>query len=147
MRKLVPVTLAGLMLVTSGYAAAVTQVVTERGVTYVSGGVGDDDQEKLLAEQKNFNLKLLFTLNEGNYVADVNVVVSDAKGNMVIEHLAQGPFFMAKLPPTQYTVSATYEGKTITRRVRISSDRLHTEHLRWPSNPATDFVISRADKQ
>lgn len=149
MGKIVPFTLAGLIglacIQTSSAIEAVA--VTDRGITYVSGGVGEDAEAMLLAQQKNFNLKLLFTLHEGNYLADVNVVVSDARGDKVIEHVADGPFFMAKLPHGQYIVTATYEGKTLTRKVRIGSDRLHTEHLRWPRNPETDFVIARSNRE
>jgi hypothetical protein len=143
MRKLISAALASLMLVAYGHASAASG--TAQGVQFVSGGVGEDSEAKLKAEQKNFNLKLLLTLNEGNYLADVNVVVTDAKGNKVIEHVAEGPFFLAKLPAGQYTVAATYEGKTQTRRVSVGSG-LQTVHLRWPKNAETDFVVLHSGK-
>jgi len=143
MRKIASIALAGLVFAVSSHWAASSGEITRGGITYVSGGVGVDAEEQLLARQKNFNLKLLFTLVEGNYLADVNVALADAKGNKLLEHLADGPFFMAKLPEGQYTVSATYEGKTQTRRVNVGAGGLHTVHLRWPSNPDTDFVVSK----
>ncbi|OGA38340.1 MAG: hypothetical protein A3G24_14815 [Betaproteobacteria bacterium RIFCSPLOWO2_12_FULL_62_13] len=112
------------------------------GVSYVSGGIGENGQAQLMAREKEFNLKLVFTLVEGNYVADVNVLVKDAGGKTVVEHLANGPFFMARLPAGTYSVAATYEGKTQTRKIKVG-DRLHTEYLRWPSNPQTDFALPR----
>ena len=39
--------------------------------TYISGGIGETEQEQLVAREKEFNLKLVFSLIEGNYVADV----------------------------------------------------------------------------
>lgn len=113
-------------------------------VTHVSGGIGETEQESLRAQEKNYNLKLVFTLNEGNYLADVGVEVKDAAGKAVVTHVARGPFFLAKLSPGQYAVTATYEGRSITRNVRVAASGLRTEHLRWPSNPATDFVGSRS---
>ncbi len=90
------------------------------------------------------NLKLVFTLNEGNYVAGVNVGVTDGKGMTVVEDVADGPFFMAKLPAGNYTVTATYEGKTVTRKVQVGSRGMRTENFHWPSNPQTDNVtVSR----
>ena len=38
-----------------------------------------------------------------------------------------------------YTVTATYEGKPRTRKVTVGN-RLSTAYLRWPSDPAKDFV-------
>lgn len=142
MRKITAIALAGLLCAVSSHWAAATGNITRDGINYVSGGVGLDAEERLPEQQKNFNLKLMFTLVEGNYLADVNVVVADAKGNKLIKHLADGPFFMAKLPQGQYTVSATYEGNTQTRRVNVSTGHLNTVHLRWPRNPETDYVIS-----
>lgn len=110
---------------------------------YVSGGIGVAEQERLKAHEDVYNLKLVFTLVEGNYVADVRVLLKDAAGNTVIEDIAGGPFFMAKLAPGRYQVTATYEGKTVTRDVTVSDKRLRTEYLRWSSNPATDLAVSR----
>ena len=143
MRKITAIALMGILYALSSPWAAATGDVTRGGINYVSGGVGVDSEEQMLAQQKNFDLKLLFTLVEGNYLADVNVVVADAKGNKLIEHVADGPFFMAKLPDGQYTVTATYEGTSQTRRVNVSARHLNTVHLRWPKNPETDFVVSK----
>jgi hypothetical protein len=128
-------------------AQAAEQPAAQSGVNYTSGGVGVDSQDRLNARAREFNLKLIFTLNEGNYIADVNVVLTDAKGNKVVEHVADGPFFMAKLPAGQYNVAATYGGKTVTRKVSVGGSGLRTEHFRWPSNPATDVPLSREQTQ
>ena len=50
---------------------------------------------------------------------------------------------LAKLPSGQYTVAATYDGRTLTRRVGVAGKGLSTVHLRWPSNPETDFVVAQ----
>ena len=142
MRKIVPTIMASLMFVACGNSTTAPVTVTERGIIHVSGGVGEEEAAKLQALQSSFNLKLLFTLIEGNYLADVGVVITDAASNKVIDHTAQGPFFMAKLPAGRYTIAATYEGKTVSRGVTLSNGRLHTEHFRWPRNPDVDFVAS-----
>lgn len=112
------------------------------GVEYLSGGVGIDAQDRINERAKEFNLKLVFTLTEGNYVADVGVAVRDSKGRTVVEDTAEGPFFLAKLPAGQYTVAATYEGRTVTRKLQVGKG-LRTEYLRWPSNPETDSPLPR----
>ena len=119
-------------------ALAADRVAMVSSVPFVSGGIGFDEQQSLAARAREFNLKLLFTLNEGNYVADVGVVIRDARGTTVLQHEALGPFVMAKLPSGTYNVTATYEGRTHTRQVSVGNG-LRTEHFRWPSNPQTDF--------
>ena len=123
-------------------SATADQEVVRDGVKYVSGGVGTDSQERLESRVKEFNLKLVFTLNEGNYLADVGVIIKDATGKAVVEHIADGPFFLAKLPAGTYSASVTYDGKSQARKLRVS-ERLHTEYFRWARNPQADFPLSR----
>lgn len=142
MLRILQVSMVCALAATLPINAAADQEVNRDGVKYVSGGVGADSEARLSARAKEFNLKLLFTLNEGNYVADVGVTVADARGKTVIEHVADGPLFMARLPQGQYRVTASYEGRALTRKVAVGSG-LRTEHFRWPSNPAVDLPVSR----
>ena len=123
-------------------SATADQEVTRGGVKYVSGGVGTDSQERLDSRVKEFNLKLVFTLTEGNYLAHVGVIIKDAAGKTVVEHVADGPIFLAKLPAGTYSASVSYDGKSQARKIRVS-ERLHTEYFRWPANPQADFPLQR----
>lgn len=129
------------LLIAAG-AVPVQAAQTKSGadVAHISGGTGDASHESLKAREKEFNLKLVFTLVEGNYIADVNVAVKDAAGKSVLEATADGPIFMARLPAGLYTVGATYDGVAQTRKVKVS-DRLRTEYLRWPSKPGIDDPV------
>ena len=111
-------------------------------VSYVSGGIGADAIAELQAKEEQYNLKLVFSLIEGNYVADVNVVLRSAAGTVLLEHLAGGPIFMARVPAGKYSVTVTYQGNTQTRPIQLG-EKLHTEYFRWPSNPETDLPVSR----
>ncbi len=111
-------------------------------IPFVSGGIGADAIAALRAKEPQYNLKLVFSLIEGNYVADVTVVVKNAAGTVVVEHRAEGPIFMARLPAGNYTATVTYRGNTQTRPMKVG-EKLHTEYFRWPSNPETDLPVSR----
>lgn len=124
------------------FNAAADEEVIRDGVKYVSGGVGTDSQERLDSRVKEFNLKLVFTLHEGNYLADVGVAIKDAEGRSVVEHLADGPIFLAKLPAGIYTANVSYNGKAQARKIRVG-ERLRTEYFRWPATPEIDFPLSR----
>jgi len=129
------------------FAAALVLAISitahARSPEFISGGIGVAEQAELAAREKEFNLKLVFALNEGNYLADVGVVVADARGRKVIEDVAAGPLFLARLPAGSYTVTATHEGRTVTRKIGVAAAGLHTEYLRWPSDPSRDLPISR----
>jgi hypothetical protein len=118
---------------------AAERVQARGNVPVISGGVGEDSLARLQAREKEFNLKLVFTLVEGNYLADVGVTVSDAAGKTLAQHVTDGPIFMARLPAGTYLVTARYNGNAQTRKVSLRGDRLHTEYLRWPGNPQVDF--------
>ena len=142
------VMLAALGAVTFGLVhAAPEQVISRSGVTLVSGGIGVDSQQRLMALEPQFNLKLVFTLVEGNYVSDVNVSLRNAAGKVVVEHLADGPLMMAKLPAGSYSVHAVYESKTVVRKINLRDKRLHTEYLRWAGNPGVDFPLPPEHRQ
>ena len=119
------------------------KMATQNGVSFASGGIGIDSEQQLKAREKEFNLKLVFTLVEGNYLADVGVSIKNAAGKTLVEHVADGPFFLAKLPAGTYTVATNYEGKSQTRKVSVGAG-LKTEYFRWASNPQTDYVLPRA---
>jgi hypothetical protein len=103
-------------------------------------------RETASALERGYNLKLVFTLVEGNYVSDVAVVVKDRAGIPVLVVFAPGPLVLAKLPRGSYVVEATYGSSTLTRRVDVR-DRMRTEYVRWPSDPETDFPGPKATER
>ena len=128
--------LAGLLSGAAGMAWSAEQATGRGEVAFMSGGIGDEEEARLMARQNEFNLKVLFTINEGNYLANVDVGITDSKGGKVVQTVAGGPYFMANLPAGQYTISASHEGKTMTRKVQVGSKGLRSEHIRFPSSVA-----------
>ena len=145
--KCVGLAAAMMALLGTAQAPAQEKVVTQNNVSFVSGGVALDSRERLQAQEKDFNLKLVFTLVEGNYLADISVAVKDAAGKTLVEHVADGPFFMAKTPAGAYSVTLGNNGQTQTRKVSVRAHRLRTEYFRWPSNPQTDFPLPPAQRR
>jgi hypothetical protein len=132
--------IAAALLVGLGLQALAAERAPGRNnVPFVSGGVGEDALARLKAREGEFNLKLVFTLTEGNYLADVGVSIADESGRALVGHVTDGPIFMARLPAGTYVVTARYSGSAQTRKVSLRAGRLHTEYLRWPSDPRTDF--------
>ena len=106
---------------------------TNASVPAISGGVSLNARDNLRTQERDANVKLVFALNTGNYVADVHVKVVDSKGRVVIDDISNGPWLLAKLPSGSYTATATYNGKAVTQRFSAGSG-LRTAQFRWPAS-------------
>jgi hypothetical protein len=108
------------------------QVQSDRDVGYASGGVGESERAELNALSGQFNLKLLFAMQgSGDYLADVQVNVLDARGALVLSTPSQGPWFLAQLPSGAYTVEVAAFGQTQRQTVRIDGSRQARLHFYW----------------
>lgn len=105
-------------------------------VPTLTGGVGLEEIGVLRPQQAKFNLKFVFTLLEGDYVADVAVKVADASGKVVLEQTVDGPILMALLPAGNYVATLTYEGVAQTRKLALRDKALRTEQVRWKRSAA-----------
>ena len=125
-------------------AGADNPAAARQEVAVLAGGIGDDELQVLRAREKEFNLKLVFALVQGNYLADVDVVVVNQRGATILERLNTGPILLARLPVGEYNITVSHDGKAVSRKVRIASGRLRTEHVvRWPADPERDLPVSR----
>lgn len=87
---------------------------TQGEVTFVSGGVGIDEQNALQAMRDDYNLNLLFSVKEtGEYLSDVKVHITDSSGNTVLETVSDGPMLFAKLKPGRYKITVDLNGQVI----------------------------------
>jgi hypothetical protein len=96
------------------------QVRSVNGVDYVNGGAGVEARDAIAQLQPRFDLKLVFSTPTGAYVVADHVSVKGRSG-AVLDVDRAGPLLLVNLPPGDYTVSASVEGKTEQRAVRIGS--------------------------
>lgn len=100
-------------------------------VTFVSGGIGDEEQREIRARERDFNLKLVFAGRDGSYFGDVDVAVVNQKGDTVLEAYAVGPFLLAQLPKGKYRIKAIAEEEVRLSSIEIAGQGLHERVLRW----------------
>ena len=106
----------------------------------VSGGVSLNARDTLRGSEKNANVKMVFALNTGNYVSDVQVKVTDSQGRLVIDDTSNGPWLLARLPAGSYTANATFNGSTVTHKFSVGKSGLRTAQFRWPASVETRGV-------
>ena len=82
-------------------------------VTYVSGGIGQEEAAALRHES-NYPLALEFIRNGESgveFLAGVSVTIKDSRGDVVLDAPSEGPLLLAKLPEGKYRVIAAAENR------------------------------------
>jgi len=91
-------------------AANALEVMNHNGISYVSGGVGDDEQSAIKEMATDYTLEVLMALKNGSYLTDVHVRIVDKQGNTLLETVSKGPFLLVNLQPGTYVIEADYQG-------------------------------------
>jgi hypothetical protein len=115
-----------------GQAQAQAQAPEASGVAYIAGGVGESGRAEIEAVQAQYSLKLVFAYTNGEFLAQVKVVISDAAGETLVSTDADGPWLLVNLPAGTYTVAATVNGETKTEQVSVPASGLKTVNILWP---------------
>lgn len=103
------------------------------GVDFVSGGVGLGARQAMLAQAGQYNLHVEFAAApEGEYLSDVDVSMTDSRGQSVLHTRTDGPWLLARLPAGTYSLTAKYAGVTRTQQVAVGAGRRHIV-MRFPA--------------
>ena len=120
-------------------------VQQKNGISYVSGGVGDDQQNALKSTGDRFNLKVTLATRGGKYLGGADIRIIDGQGEEILATRSDGPLFLAKLPPGNYTVHANAEGKSLSQKVDLSAKSQQQVVMSWPEIEAGDEPIQAGD--
>jgi len=108
------------------------QAQQQGNITFVSGGAGDEDRDALKQVESQYNLRLLFAARNGNYLANIAVSLSDARGNAVLDTIADGPIFYARVPPGRYRLTVSNQGQAQSRDISIGNGAVRQDFY-WAS--------------
>ena len=90
------------------------------GVKYLAGGVGLSERTHMQEMANDYNVKMVFADSAGAYLSNVGVEIQNSNRNNLLQTYSNGPWFFAKLPAGQYTITVTHDGKTKTRKLVVS---------------------------
>ncbi len=109
---------------------------TFMGKTYLNGGIGKDEVDFMHRTAHEFPLRLIFSeRKDGEFTADVSVVISDARGNSVFELSNAGPMLYVMLPNGKYKISARFKGMTESQEVTLSGKEVKDLYFHWKGTP------------
>ena len=106
-----------------------------QGIEYISGGIGSEESDALLALGKKWPLVLEFSQDHPQrplWVADVTVKIMDQKKKVVFEALSEGPIMLLKINPGKYDAEYSFEGKVLKRSLVIEDAKFQKQSVVWP---------------
>lgn len=118
------------------------KAATQDDVTYLCGGVGEEESSYMKQQAKGYDLMLTFATRSGAYLADVDVDITDAGGNSVLQLACDSPILLVDFPKGgTYKVRAETAGYTLNKTVRVAgggkqSQRVASTVLSWPQQVA-----------
>lgn len=110
-------------------------IKTHGQTEFISGGVGKDESEAMLRAGKEWPLALELAQNaqpRAEYISDVQVKITDTKGNVVLDADSAGPYLLVKLPPGNYVLDAVYNSVTLHRKLNLEAGSGKKISLIWP---------------
>jgi len=99
---------------------------------FVSGGVGMEERGQMLATRADYNLHLTFAnRGSGEFRSDVQVAITDTKGNVSLHARDAGPLMYVKLDPGRYRVEVSAEGQSQRKDVVVQAGRSKDLYFYW----------------
>lgn len=129
--------LLGVVLAGAAIAQPPLDAMPRQGqMGYVNGGFGEEQADLLRDMSSQFPVRLTFSRHNGThntdeFVADVNLRVTDSAGQTVLNLASQGPIFLLRLPAGSYAVEAERNGEVKTRRFDIVAGRHQEIAFSW----------------
>lgn len=137
--------LVGASPISSAATSSLPSVKMQGGVSYVTGGIGEDEAAGFKRAAATYPLELLFAQKaqpKDAYVADVKVVIRDRSGNPVLDTTTDGPFLLARLPAGKYQIEANYRGVQKHEAVEIHPGKHRRAVFVWARPDYSETIVS-----
>lgn len=105
-------------------------VAHDRGIPYVTGGVGQDEATALRGMASGYNMRATFVTRSGEYLSGVTVQIYRGS-TVVFSARSEGPYLFARLPPGRYRLVATSNGVSRTHELFIPTNSGTRVTMSW----------------
>ena len=108
---------------------------TQGAVSYLSGGIGDDEENQIRGAAREYGVLLEFSevergTSHGRWTADVDVTIKSG-AESVLKVRTDGPLMLVKLKPGAYTVEAERKGARQSKRIEVKANAVARERFFW----------------
>ena len=114
--------------------AQVPEAQRSQGVSYITGGVGEEESTAILAEAKQWPLLLELSQLEngrGVWIFGSQIKIANAKGAMIFDAKADGPYMLVNLDAGDYVIQASYQGVEQKRAISIKAGQPQKISIFW----------------
>ena len=116
----------------SAFAQPAKTLNTKNGLSYMTGGIGEEDAAIMRANAKKFTLNLVFSEGtSGQSVADVNVNIYNEQSETVFRIVGSKPMLYVNLPAGTYTILANNNGQKLRHKFTIEENVNQRIILNW----------------
>jgi hypothetical protein len=125
---LIVIVFASIMFTVASFAADTPQPIIKGDITYISGGIGDEDREALETTKKNYNLIITSAKSSGSFIGETQLIIYNKLGDELLNTSA-GPLFYAHLPNGQYIIEATMGDNSKKKNITIKNNTVKINFL------------------
>ena len=105
-----------------------------QGIAYISGGVGEEESQAILAEAKQWPVLLELSQLEngrGIWIFGAKIKILNANNQVVFDAQADGPYMLINLPTGNYQLEGTYGENVQKRTIVVKSILPQKINLFW----------------
>ena len=111
------------LLASSTAFAAITEGRTANDRSYMSGGIGLEESERLKQMADKYSLQLIISSRSGAYLADTHVTITGANGQKVLDLPLDAPWLLVDLMPGSYKLVVSHAGRRQERNVTLAPSK------------------------
>jgi predicted RNA-binding protein YlxR (DUF448 family) len=103
-------------------------------ISYISGGVGEEEAAAILAEAKQWPVLLELSQIEngrGVWIFGVKIKISNSKKQTIFDAQADGPYMLINLDAGDYLIEASYQGVEQKSSLNVKADSSQKISLFW----------------
>jgi hypothetical protein len=122
------------LLLGSSVWAQIPQTQYSQGISYITGGVGEEESTAILAEAKQWPLLLELSQLEngrGVWIFGSQIKILNAKNAVVFDAKADGPYMLINLIAGDYAIQANYQGVVQNRSISVKAGQSQKISIFW----------------
>jgi hypothetical protein len=105
-----------------------------QSISYITGGVGEEESSAILAEAKQWPLLLELSQLEngrGIWIFGSQIKILNAKNVIIFDAKADGPYMLINLGAGDYAIQASYQGVEQKRAISIKAGQTQKISIFW----------------
>ena len=114
--------------------AQIPQTQYSKGISYITGGVGEGESTAIVAEAKQWPLLLELSQLEngrGVWIFGSQIKILNDKNSVVFDAKAEGPYMLINLTAGDYAIQASYQGVEQKRSISVKAGQSQKISIFW----------------